>query len=378
MLPGSIPKLIGAEARYLKNSGHEVDVISIMNGGLPSGSDQFREFLQDVSVREAPQEYPFAKFFDFKIPFFSFLSGYHLAGPFFVPRILEQKEYDVIVAQGSLTCLTAYQIWRRRKIPYVAYVWDPFSYILDKVYSKRLPSPFFHLIHNVVLWLDKFIVENSLITLTPSASHTRLLRSLTNKTKIKEVYMGCTHLDHIPKHRGDYLLAIDRWDKGNMPHFLLKIMERTKVKSRLLVAGYSSEKWIPQSFLEMSAKKGLTDRVEWLGPVTENELSKLFTGARAWLHPIEESSVSMPALEAAGHGCPIIMPKSTPLFEHGHQGFFPEEGNLDEYAQYVDRLSGDERLAWKMGHEAWKVAMEYTWENHSKRLQEILLSTVVN
>lgn len=376
MLPGSIPKLIGAEARYLKKSGHEVDVVSIMNGGLPSGSYQFREFLHDVTIREVPKEYPFAKYFDFKIPFFSFLSGYHLAGPFFVPRILETKEYDVVVSQGSLTCLTAYQIWRQRKIPYVAYVWDPFSYILDKVYSQRLPSPVFHQMYKVVSWLDRFIVENSLITLTPSASHANLLRSLTNKKKIEEVYMGCAHLDCIPQQRGNYLLAIDRWDKGNMPHFLLRIMEKTKVKSKLIVAGFSSEESIRQSFLEMRAKKGLTDRVEWLGPVSETELSKLYTNARAWLHPIEESSVSMPALEAAGHGCPIIMPKSTPLFEHEHQGFFPAEGNLDEYAQYVDRLSSDERLAWKMGHEAWKVAKNYTWENHSKRLEEILLNTL--
>lgn len=377
MLPGSIPKLTGEEARYLKKSGHKVDIITIMEGGLPSESYQFQEFLDRVTIRELPKEYPPAKCFAFKLPFFSFLSCYHLAGPFFVPHIIKTKEYDLIISQSSLTCLTAYQIWRRRKIPYVAYVWDPFSYILAKVYSRRLPKVTLSRLLKLASWLDRFVVENSLITITLSRSHADLLRSLTKKKDIEVVYMGCHPLEHIPKRRGDYFLAIDRWDRGNMPHILLEIMERPKGKGRLIVAGFCSEKWIQESFIKMTKKKGLTERVRWLGPVSEEELNKLYVGARAWIHPIEETSVSMPALEAAGHGCPIIMPKSTPLFKHGVHGFFPAEGNLDEYAEYVDRLLGDERLAWRMGYEAWKVAKKNTWEYHAKRLEEIIMKHAI-
>jgi glycosyltransferase involved in cell wall biosynthesis len=372
MLPGSIPKIISAETRYLKRFGHEVDVLTLMEGGLSPKSYQFQEFLDSIHIRVLSREFSIAKFFDFKLPFFSFLSGYHLMGPFFVPHVIKEKEYDVIIAFNALTCLTAYRIWQRCKIPYVAYVWDPFSYILVKVYSQRLPKVILHQLLKVASWLDRFIVENSLVTITLSKSHADLLRSLTNKKDIEVVYMGCHPLGHIPERRGDYLLAIDRWDRGNMPHVLLEIMERLKGKGSLLVAGFCSEGWIQESFIKMREKKGLTERVRWLGPVSEKELNKLYIGARAWIHPIEETSVSMPALEAAGHGCPIIMPQSTPLFKHGVHGFFPAEGNLGEYAEYVDQLLGDEHLAWRMGYEAWEVAKKYTWEYHAKRLEEII------
>jgi glycosyltransferase involved in cell wall biosynthesis len=373
LLPGSIPKVIGAEYKYLIELGHEVEAVTIMEADSPLQSYEFQEFMKGVSIRELSREFPLIKHIAFKLPFFSFLSSYHLIGPLFAPHVIKRGEYDVIIALGTLTCLTAYGIWRRRKIPYVAYDWDPFSYILSKVYSRRLPKTIFYPLFRVASWFDKFIVQNSLVTVTLSQIHADMLRSLTDEKNIEIVYMGCNHVERIPEKRGDYLLAIDRWDRGNMPHILLEIMERLKEKAHLIVAGFCSEGWIERSFLKLREKKRLTERVKWLGPVSEEELKKLYLGSRAWVHPIEETSVSMPALEAAGHGCPIVMPKWTPLFSHGVHGFFSAEGNLDEYAEYVDRLLGDERLAWRMGYEAWKVAKKYTWEYHAKRLEEIIL-----
>ena len=188
--------------------------------------------------------------------------------------------------------------------------------------------------------------------------------------------MGCYPVEHVPETRGDYLLAIDRWDRGNMPHVLLMMMERLKVKANLRVAGFCSEEWIQESFLKLRDEKRLTGQVKWIGPVSEEELNKLYLGARAWVHPIEETSVSMPALEAAAHGCPVVMPKGSPLFHHGVQGFFPEEGNLEQYAEFVDKFLSDERLAWTMGYEGWKLAKEYDWAAHARLIGEIIMKYV--
>ena len=92
MLPGSLPKVTGSEARFLNEFGHETEVLTIMEGGLLKGSYQFNEFLNGVDVRELSREFPAAKKFLFKLPFFSFLSAYHLLGPIYVPHILLEKE----------------------------------------------------------------------------------------------------------------------------------------------------------------------------------------------------------------------------------------------------------------------------------------------
>jgi glycosyltransferase involved in cell wall biosynthesis len=97
-------------------------------------------------------------------------------------------------------------------------------------------------------------------------------------------------------------------------------------------------------------------------------------GARALIHPTEEA-FGMTGLEAAAHGAPIIFPRGsgvTDLFTHDVEGYFPGEGDLDAFASGVKELTLNERLAWRMGQAAWNVAKNYTWENHARRLSEVL------
>lgn len=372
--PGACPKFSGAEVRYLREKGHEAEVVAIMEGGLPEGSYQFQAFLDGVPIRYLSRESRLLRVLNFKLPMFAFFSMYHLMSPVLIPHVIKKKEYDVIIAHTTLACLTAYQIWKRRGIPYINYMWDPFSYILPSVYRQRLPKWLLKLLTRIALFFDKILANNSLITLTCSQPHVDSIRSFTNKDVV-EIYPGCCPADRIPEKRGDYILAIDRWDVGNMPHMLLDVWERLSKKVELRVAGFWWPEELRQSFIKLRDEKGLTDMVKVLGPVTEEELSQLYLNARALVHPINET-FHTPVLEAAGHGCPTVMPNGFQIFKHGVHCFFPPKGDLDEFAKYVDRLISDERLAWKMGYEGWKVAQEHTWENHARKVEEIVMKYV--
>jgi len=377
MFPGALPKVVGAQVRHLTKLGHQVEVLCIMEGGLPSESYQFGEFLDGISVRELSREFPLASKLSFKLPFFTFFSAYHLTGPLFVPRVIKRKEYDITLALGGLTSITAHRLWRRRQIPYATFHWDPASSIVPKVYSHRLPKWAFKLLLKAAARLDKFIVENSVATLTTSQPNADLLRALTKKGNVEVVHMGCSPLKEIPDQRGDYLLTIERWDRGNTPHILLEVVKSLSREVNLLVAGFWSEDQLRESFVKSIEERGLGNRVKVLGPVSETELDRLYLNARAWIHPrAEPSIITMPMLEAATHGCPIVIPKlnradSAP-FIHRVNAFFPIEGDIKEYVEYVDKLVSDERLAWRMGCEAWKVAKEYSWESHVTKIENII------
>jgi phosphatidylinositol alpha-1,6-mannosyltransferase len=100
----------------------------------------------------------------------------------------------------------------------------------------------------------------------------------------------------------------------------------------------------------------------------------LYVQARALIVPNTEA-FGMIALEAAAHGAPIIVPKRagvTDLFSHGVHGFFPDEGDIVAFTEYVKRLIVNERAAWKMGYQAWEVAKNYTWDNHANSLLAVL------
>lgn len=365
MYPGSTPKFSGSEAKYISGLGHSAEIMVIMGGGLSKESFQFKEFLNEAKIIEISDEFKLSRSFDVKLPFFSFLSLYHLLSPLYVPRIIKRHECDVVIAYNSLTCLTACVVYKIYGIPYVAYMWDPFSYIFEKVYAKKLPK----LISNAVLSLtkrvDKLVVDNALFTLSLSEEHAKFLRGL-SKNRVEVIYVGCVPLEEIPPKRGDYLFAIDRWDIGNKPHMLLDVLEGIDDKKiKLKITGFWSEEWLKEEFKNLVKRKNLKDRVELMEPVSESDLRELFKKARVFLHPIEETSVSMPALEAASCGCPIVMPKGTPLFEHGVNAFFPKEGDISEYTAYVNKLVSDERLAYRMGYAGWVMAKRHDWKTHT-------------
>jgi len=373
--PGACPKFIGEEVRYFRKKGHEAEVLSIMEGGLPEDSYQFQEFLDGVPIRYLSRESRLLKTLNFKLPMFAFFSAYHLIGPCLVARIIKRQEYDVVIAHASLAAFTAYWLEKRRGIPYVNYMMDPMSYLLPKVYGPRLPGWLVKLLNRVARFCDRLQANSSLITLTTCQSpHVGIIKAFTNKD-VDVLYPGCSFIEELPERRGDYILTIDRWDAGNMPHMLLDVWERLQTKAELKIAGFWWPEELRQSFIKLRDEKGLADCVKVLGPVSEDELNQLYLGARALVFPIPVT-INIVVLEAAGHGCPVVMPKGIEVFKHGVEGFSAAEGNLDEFAEYVDRLISDERLAWKMGYAGWQVAKSLSWEKHAKKLEEIALRYV--
>ena len=372
MLPGSIPKVTGNEVKYLDELGYYSEVLTIMEGGIPKENYQFKQFLEGIKVRELSREMKLLRKFHFKFPFFSFLSGYHLASPFLAHKVIKKSEYDLLFGLNSIVCLTAYQIARNCKIPYIACMWDPMSYILPKVYYDKLPKTLFLLMLKAAESMDKFIIEKSAVTLSLSEKHAEQLRKLSDDANVEVVYLGCDPIKKIPESRGDFILAIDRWDRGNLPHLLLDVVQHLDQKTKLIVAGFWSEDRLLYSFKKAIKEKKLEDQVDICGPVSEKKLKELYLKARVWIHPIEETSFSMPAMEAASHGCPVIAPQGIPLLEHGKHGYFPPINDIEQYAELLNKLTSNERLAWKLGKNAWDVAKKYTWEYHAQQLDVII------
>lgn len=83
----------------------------------------------------------------------------------------------------------------------------------------------------------------------------------------------------------------------------------------------------------------------------------------------------MQTLEAAGCGACVIVPRGSgvaDLFEHGINGYFPEEDNFSEAVKYTRAVFSDLNKAEEMGKKAWELAENYTWPNYTKNLEQII------
>ena len=373
---GSTPKVIGEEVRYLRDLGHDAEAISIMEG-LPKG-DQYRDFLEGLPLRFLSREFhPLFKKLSFRFPFFAFFSSFHLLSLYFSTQVIRRREYDAIVSHATYTCLTAKRLWKKKDIPYFAFIWDPISYILPKCYGDRSLKHLFPILLPLGSKLDSYLLSDALVVMTCSHFHLNLLRTKTDKP-IEVVYPGCEPIEELPQKRGDYILGVDRWDIGNTPNKLLGMMKLLPSQAKLLVVGFWHPSQLRERFEKDVKRQGLSEQVKVMGPANKKLLTKLYSQARVLVHPNEEVFGFVPH-EAAACGCPIIMPATsgnTEIYKHGVHGFFPPKFDVDEYAKYVGKLIADERLAWRMGNEAWKVAKNYTWKEHALALEKVITKYV--
>jgi len=363
------------EVRHLRKFGHEARLVVIMEEDARGYN--YQDLIEDIPVVFLSRSFPTLLRCSFKFPFFSFFSTFHVTSPFFAPKVLK-KSFDVIVSHETYTCFTALRILKEKGIPYVAYIHDPISYIISKVYRKRFLKHAFPLLLPAGKHLDELIVKNSIVTITNSKSTLEKVRKIVKSKKIEVAYPGCFTSDCTPEKRGNYILAFTKWDIGKNPNMFLDILEKLNKDVKLVVGGFWVQKEIKRKFISEINKKRLTNQVKIVEASNEKTIRELYLNARVLVHPIVEA-FGMIGLEAAAHGCPFIIPKGsgvTELFTHGAHGFFPEEGNVDEYVKYVDALISDERLAWKMGFEARKIAEQYNWEEHTKKIERIILRNI--
>ncbi|GFP19776.1 hypothetical protein HKBW3S03_01280 [Candidatus Hakubella thermalkaliphila] len=143
---------------------------------------------------------------------------------------------------------------------------------------------------------------------------------------------------------------------------------------KLVVAGQWLSPRLRKAFEQNLTKRGFHRQVEVIGPVSQKKLIELYLRARVLVHPFREA-FGMTVLEAAGCGCPFLVAEGSgvcDLFEHGKEGFFVEENDIDTWARNVGKLAADERLAWAMGQSAWEVARQHTWRDHTLQLLQVI------
>jgi len=369
LILGGVQKIALKQAQALKKLGHQVEVlVLIREGSYP----QLTELSRGLSVKHLSDHYPFLFRKSIKLPLFSFLSTGHLLSPLLTPRIISNCQYDLLISHGSTTCLSAQKIYQKRHIPFLAFVYDPMIYILQKIYSQTWPEPMRRILTPVIKTKEISYLKSSLAVST---------QSITSQQHLKQAYginsqvttPGCQPLSKIPPKRGSYLLALSRWSLKKDPAFLLKILKQIP-KTRLKIAGVWESKKHLNIFQKQIKQANLKSRLELITSFTEQEKRNLFQKARAWIHPHLEG-FGMGALSAAECGCPIIMPKGSGaayLFQHKKHGYFPKEGDLSAFVSYTKQLITNERLAWRLGKNAWEeVKNKYTWNHHARTILRI-------
>jgi len=372
----SAPKIVGEEAFHLAELGVKCDVYVLKHRNIeipPAHAQQISLTYLDERLGAL------SKLCGWRIPTFSFFSMYHVAYPFLLLREANETldKYDAIIVHFASTAIFASRL-HLHNAKLVLYYWDPISYIFESAYIRSWSNIRRRMSSYIAKLIDRRSLSKADLIILPSKFHYKRIKNLAPNKTIKIVYPGADVINGIPNNRKDYILAVARWEIGKNPFLLIDIAKLLTIEFNefeIYMIGPWRSATLLKEFLLRAEKRDVAKKFKIIGPKFGDELKSLYLGARCLVHTKVEA-FGFTGLEAAAHGCPIVFPKGsgvTELFTHGVHGYFPEENNAEEYAEYLAKLMSDERLAWKMGYEAWEIAEKYNWRSHAKELIKALL-----
>lgn len=368
-----VEKIAVKEVFALKRRGLEATLVVMQRGA--SDEHMFKGILESIPVVFLSDRLPRIFRLSFKFPLLAFFSLFHITFPFLSAFKVGRKEFDLIVSHGTYTCLTAVALSKLRNIPYIAYLWDPSSYIIGRAYSERVRSALLlSLMKGIGLFIDKRIVKNSRITLTACKTHSATLSRLDNPEKIRILYPSIDSVSEVKARKENYVLVATAWKKGKEPEYLLEIARRNK-DLKFVVAGSWHPKEYQKRFLDKIKSLGLQKQITVTGTLSEEKFKDLYMKALVLLQFKADIGFGMPALEAAANGCTFIIPEGQgvcDLFENGVDGFYIKEKDDDTIIKYLRLLQKEEELAIKMGVSAWtKVKQKHSWAKHSEDILRV-------
>jgi len=123
------------------------------------------------------------------------------------------------------------------------------------------------------------------------------------------------------------------------------------------------------------AELGLDDAVQFLGPISEEELQSLYEGAAVYVYPAPEEDFGMGVIESMAKGVPVVAwnqagPTVTVAPGTGH---LAEPLEVADYAAGITTLLDDRAENQATGQRAFEWARRFDWERHIDTMERAVI-----
>ena len=178
-----------------------------------------------------------------------------------------------------------------------------------------------------------------------------------------------------PGGRGDYVFTVARLDRMKRTELLIDALTACRSGLRARIAGDGPER---DALRRRIAERGLGDRVELLGRVDDDELVRLYAGARVVFYAPYDEDYGYVAIEAFMSGKPVVTTSDSggvlEFVDDNRTGLVAAAGDLAGLAAALDRLSTDADLAGRLGAAGREAVSHIRW----RRVVETLTETTAD
>lgn len=370
---GGVEKIAIEQVRSLRKIGEDAYLVVLREKGVVNNA--FPDLLKDLPVVYLDRRLPAFLRLSFSFPIFHFLSSFHFTYPLFLPFVIKKAEFDYLIVHGTYTSISAVAIKKIKKINFSAFIWDPSSYILERVYKEKLSKILYGVLRSVASRLDRFLINNMDNVLVGGPAHNKFIKKVNPEKQIVTIYPS-VHPVAKPLKKDNYVLMATAWKRGKNPEYVFSILKKMP-KIRIKMVGKWLDPTYKLEFETMIHQGKFDDQIDVVGEVSEDELSQYFAHAIVVLQTNDDRGFGMPALEAAGSATTFIVPVGQgvcDLFTDKEHGYFTKEKDTKVIVNLLKKVFEEKKGATEMGVKAWeKVKANYSWEKHASELKKIVL-----
>lgn len=192
--------------------------------------------------------------------------------------------------------------------------------------------------------------------------------------KISVMLLGGEHIQRTPADAS----AIERFCLSNRPYVLAVSNMAANKNFQLVLDAIASLGDLPFDVAiaggtnsRVYGNNGVIDseRVKWLGYVSDEELRALYESAMCFVFPSVYEGFGIPPLEAMNCGCPVLASHAASIPEVcGDAVLYFDPHNADELAALLTRVAGDAALRAELVRKGQARAAQFSWDRSARQM----------
>nr|WP_315291472.1 glycosyltransferase family 1 protein [Serratia proteamaculans] len=250
---------------------------------------------------------------------------------------------------------------------------------LHDITYKKFPQSYSRKFRIVYDFLIPRVLNTSLALLTVSEFSKKEIANFYNYPldRIQVIYNASSDIFKVNNTPSKelFFLAVSSNNHHKNFHGLISAYEKMSSVSniKLKIIGGSNNSF-SSSKVPSSGVMG-SDRIEFLGRVSDEELVKLYSSALAFVFPSLYEGFGIPPLEAQACGCPVVSSRlaSMPEVLQDSALFFNPMDEI-EFIRALERISQESQLRKDLRQKGYKNIERFSWDLSAGKLNEIIKS----
>jgi cellulose synthase/poly-beta-1,6-N-acetylglucosamine synthase-like glycosyltransferase/glycosyltransferase involved in cell wall biosynthesis len=238
----------------------------------------------------------------------------------------------------------------------------PFNYIAKALEGKLMPAVY---------------RNRTIVTVSESSKQEIFKLGFTRSGNITIVHNGVSDSLYIENQKTSYpsFIYLGRLQKHKNIDVAVRAfakIQEAHPEARLSIVGWGEAH---HSLKKLVNELGLTDKVEFLGRVSEAEKARLLGQSWAMIQPSQVEGWGITVIEANAAGTPVIASRVNGLRDSvvdGKTGILVEAGNVKKFAIAMQLIIADESFRKQLSLEGYQWAKNFDWKRSAEDFYQLI------